>query len=72
MKILITGAAGFIGFHAVNHLLDKGHSVIGIDNLCDNRDLSIKTQRLKLLSVTADNFEYSHEYPGKDGLTAIS
>lgn len=71
MKILITGAAGFIGFHAVNHLLDKGHSVIGIDNLCDNRDLSIKTQRLKLLSVTADNFEYSHEYPGKDGFRFI-
>jgi len=32
MKIVITGCAGFIGYHAAKHLLERGHKVIGIDN----------------------------------------
>ena len=49
MKLIITGAAGFIGFHLVKKLLDTGHDVIGIDNLNDYYDVKLKENRLKLL-----------------------
>ncbi|HPM03820.1 MAG TPA: NAD-dependent epimerase [Candidatus Cloacimonadota bacterium] len=49
MKILLTGAAGFIGFHLSNLLLDKGFSVIGIDNLNAYYDVQLKKDRLVLL-----------------------
>jgi len=48
-SILVTGAAGFIGFHLCQHLLTRGESVIGIDNLNDYYDVSLKQDRLKLL-----------------------
>jgi UDP-glucuronate 4-epimerase len=46
MKILVTGAAGFIGFHLAKRLLVDGHEVIGIDNLNDYYDPSLKHARL--------------------------
>ncbi len=46
MKILVTGTAGFIGFHLAKRLLDRGDSVIGIDNLNDYYDIEIKKSRL--------------------------
>ena len=46
MIILLTGAAGFIGFHAAHRLLSEGHRVIGIDNLNDYYDVSLKQSRL--------------------------
>lgn len=46
MIILLTGAAGFIGFHAANRLLSEGHQVIGVDNLNDYYDVSLKEARL--------------------------
>ncbi len=48
-KILITGAAGFIGFHLSKRLLDEGHDVIGLDNLNSYYDVSLKRARLKQL-----------------------
>lgn len=45
-KILITGAAGFIGFHLAKALLDSGNQIIGIDNLNDYYDVSLKEARL--------------------------
>lgn len=48
-SILVTGAAGFIGFHLCQHLLTRGESVIGIDNLNDYYDVRLKQDRLKLL-----------------------
>jgi len=48
-SILVTGAAGFIGFHLCQHLLTRGESVIGIDNLNDYYDVSLKQDRLKQL-----------------------
>lgn len=48
-KILITGGAGFIGFHLSNLLLDKGYQVIGVDNLNDYYDIRIKEGRLAIL-----------------------
>ncbi|WP_040334891.1 NAD-dependent epimerase [Candidatus Magnetobacterium casense] len=46
-KILVTGAAGFIGFHLCKRLLDIGRNVVGIDNLNDYYDATLKLNRLK-------------------------
>jgi UDP-glucuronate 4-epimerase len=50
MKILVTGVAGFIGMHSTKKLLDDGHEVIGIDNLNDYYDVTLKEDRLKTLA----------------------
>lgn len=49
MKILVTGAAGFIGFHTSKTLLEENHHVIGIDNLNTYYDINLKLARLNLL-----------------------
>ena len=49
MKILVTGSAGFIGFHTSKRLLDSGHDVIGLDNLNTYYDINLKKDRLKIL-----------------------
>ena len=54
MSILITGAAGFIGFHVARRLLDRGERVIGIDNLNDYYDVSLKEARLAKLREYRD------------------
>lgn len=48
-KILVTGGAGFIGFHLTHRLLEKGLYVIGFDNLNDYYDVSLKNDRLSIL-----------------------
>ena len=55
MKILVTGAAGFIGFYVAKKLLDRGDEVIGIDNLNDYYDVTLKHARLAQLE-TYNNF----------------
>jgi len=57
MNTLITGAAGFIGFHSANRLLQAGHHVVGIDNLNPYYDVRLKTARLELLEKF-DNFSF--------------
>ena len=49
MEILVTGAAGFIGFHTSKRLLEDGHKVIGLDNVNDYYDVNLKRDRLKIL-----------------------
>jgi len=49
MKILVTGAAGFIGMHTCIALLEKGKEVVGIDNLNKYYDVKLKNDRLKIL-----------------------
>ena len=50
MIILLTGVAGFIGFHAAQRLLSEGHQVLGVDNLNDYYDVSLKQARLAALN----------------------
>ncbi|WP_427864962.1 NAD-dependent epimerase [Providencia stuartii] len=57
MKFLITGAAGFIGSAVIKKLLDCGHSVIGIDNLNNYYDVSLKKSRLQFL-LSSDKFQF--------------
>lgn len=64
-KILITGVAGFIGFHLAKKLLNEGHQVFGIDNLNDYYDVNLKKSRLVELNKNS-NFQFrkidiSHE-----------
>lgn len=56
-KILVTGAAGFIGFHLSKKLLDRGAEVIGIDNLNDYYDVGLKKARLSELEKH-NNFQF--------------
>ncbi len=49
MKVLVTGAAGFIGFATVRHLLGRGDEVVGVDNLNDYYDVRLKQARLEIL-----------------------
>lgn len=57
MKILITGAAGFIGFHLSTRLLQDGHEVFGLDNLNDYYSVQLKKDRLGQLTTEA-NFTF--------------
>ena len=57
MKILITGAAGFIGFHVAERLLTQGHAVVGLDNLNDYYEVSLKQARLARIE-SRPNFRF--------------
>lgn len=62
MKILVTGAAGFIGFHLSKRLLEEGNTVTGIDSINDYYDVNLKTGRLRELGI-ADTKAESTKYP---------
>ena len=56
-NILITGAAGFIGFHLIQALKPFGHNIVGIDNLNDYYDPKLKQDRLKAMGFKNDEVE---------------
>jgi UDP-glucuronate 4-epimerase len=55
MKILVTGAAGFIGFFVSKILLSNGHTVVGLDNINDYYDINLKYARLKELGIKRED-----------------
>ena len=57
MRILVTGAAGFIGFHLCEKLLEDKHAVLGIDNINNYYDVKLKKDRLKIL-LRKKNFKF--------------
>lgn len=59
MKILVTGAAGFIGYHLCEKLQAKGYQVIGLDNINDYYDVNLKYARLKKLGIDKKQIEYN-------------
>jgi len=54
VKLLVTGAAGFIGFHTAKHLLEQGHEVVGLDNLNTYYDPALKAARLRILEQASE------------------
>jgi len=71
MSILITGAAGFIGFHVTKALLDRGDRVVGIDNLNDYYDVRLKEARLALLSAYPGFVFAELDVADRDGVFAL-
>lgn len=68
MKILVTGTAGFIGFHLAQRLIERGDEVIGLDNINDYYDVELKYDRLSQHGIRRDTIEYgkitkSNKYP---------
>ena len=60
MKILVTGTAGFIGFHLATKLLELDHEVIGLDNINDYYDVNLKYARLEKLGISRDEIKKSN------------
>lgn len=60
MKILVTGAAGFIGYHLCEALITKGFDVVGLDNINDYYDINLKYARLKQLGIAREKSNIYH------------
>ena len=71
MRILITGSAGFIGFHLVKSLLEKGHEVCGIDNFSNYYNINLKEDRLKQLEFHSSFLNYRLDICDYDSLDGV-
>ena len=69
--ILITGSAGFIGFHLSKKLLDEGHRVVGLDNINDYYDKNLKENRLSILKGYKNFFLYKKDLINQDDLNEV-
>ncbi len=70
-KILVTGAAGFIGFHLTQNLLIRGDRLIGIDNLNDYYDVNLKKARLNILKKQENFSFYPLDLQDKNGIEKL-
>ena len=70
-KILVTGAAGFIGFHLCQRLLHRGDQVIGLDNLNDYYDVFLKQARLAQLQQLPNFSFYKLDLANQNGMTQL-
>ena len=61
MKIIVTGAAGFIGFHVTKKLLEQGHEVVGIDNINSYYDVKLKYDRLAETGIMMNEIKH-HQF----------
>lgn len=71
MDIIVTGAAGFIGFHLSKRLIGDGHAVIGIDNVNDYYDVQLKEDRLVQLTDENSFTFYRQDIAKRDGVNRI-
>lgn len=71
MKVLVTGAAGFIGFHLTKRLLNDGYQVHGIDNLSDYYDVNLKYARLEKLKHDRDFSFQRLDLANRDGILQL-
>ncbi len=71
MKILITGAAGFIGMHAVSKFASLGHEVTGLDNINSYYETDLKYARLKQLGINRDDLEYNKKVRGNQNILFV-
>lgn len=58
MKILVTGTAGFIGFHLAQKLLERGEEIVGLDSINDYYDIRVKYGRLAMAGIEKEKIEY--------------
>jgi UDP-glucuronate 4-epimerase len=65
MKILVTGTAGFIGFHLAKRLISEGHTVIGLDSINDYYDINLKYGRLSVSGIEKEKIEYNKPVQAK-------
>jgi UDP-glucuronate 4-epimerase len=72
MKILLTGAAGFIGYHVTQALLARGDAVIGVDNLNDYYDVTLKQARLDQLTPHKNFSFHKMNVADKDAILSLS
>ncbi|THB73251.1 MAG: NAD-dependent epimerase [Gammaproteobacteria bacterium] len=70
-KILVTGTAGFIGFHLAKRLMERGDEVIGLDNLNDYYDVNLKKARLKQLTVHKSFREVNMSLEDRKGIEKL-
>ena len=71
MKILVTGTAGFIGSHLAHRLLDRGDEVIGVDNVNDYYDVSLKEARLARLTGKAGFTEVRQDVADRSAMDSL-
>ena len=71
MKILITGAAGFIGMHAVLKFASLGHDVIGLDNINAYYETDLKYARLAELGIKREDLEYNKKVKGNTNIKFV-